>query len=505
MPALRYHRAMILDHARRVLRFVLKAALWLLILVALLLLLRAFQSRRGPDLGDWHRIELTNEVHAGDIGDDYTWAQYRQAEQRLFAEMASKLAPGAQPGNYRYDRGSRLGARPGTHDWNRSYESTPRVIRGGVVLLHGMSDGPYSMRHLAARYEQAGFAVLVPRLPGHGTVPAGLLDVQWQDWNAVVQVAVREMHTRIGPGKPLHLVGYSNGGALAVKYAMDVAASNDDHLPRADRLVLLSPMIGVSPGARVTRLMPAFGAIPYFEKSLWLDIQPEFNPYKYNSFPVNAAAQSYLLTTLLKAQVLQLKTLGRQDRLPPILSFQSVLDNTVETGDVVHALFEHLPANGSELVLFDINRAGVLAPLLTPSATGFADTLHGQSPRTYRLTLVSNTRPDTLAVSERSFAAGSLAASERPLGLAFPQTVYSLSHVALPFPLEDGLYGLQPDVREDVGIRLGTIALHGERGALVISTDQLLRLNSNPFFPYLAERVGEGLPTDAPDAEATLP
>ena len=77
MPALRYHRAMILDHARRALRFVLKAALWLLILVALLLLLRAFQARRGPDLGDWHRIELTNEVHAGDIGDDYTWAQYR--------------------------------------------------------------------------------------------------------------------------------------------------------------------------------------------------------------------------------------------------------------------------------------------------------------------------------------------------------------------------------------------------------------------------------------------
>lgn len=490
---------MILDFARRTLRFALKLALWLLILVATGLLLRAFESRRKPDLGTWHRITLDNEVHAGDIGDDTTWAQYRQAEQRLFAEMAGKLAATPQPGRYRYEAGSRLGARPGSHDWNRSYESMPRTVRGGVLMLHGLSDSPYSLRHLVARYEQAGYVVIVPRLPGHGTVPAGLLDVQWQDWNAVVRVAMRELRGRVGAGKPLHIVGYSNGAALAVKYAMDVAASDQGDLPRADRLVLLSPMIGISPGAGLSRLLPAFGGIPYFEKSLWLDIQPEFNPYKYNSFPVNAAVQSYLLTTMLQAQVLQLQTLGRLDRLPPILSFQSVLDNTVETSAVVHALFDHLPANGSELVLFDINRASVLAPLLTPAATGFADTLRGQSPRPYRLTLVSNTGPDTLAVSERSFAAGSsTAASERPLGLAFPQSVYSLSHVALPFPMDDGLYGMQPRLDEDVGIRLGTIALRGERGALVVSADQLLRLNCNPFFPYLVERIGEGLPADRP-------
>jgi len=487
---------MILDFARRALRLILKLALWLLVLVSLFLLVRAFESRRGPELGAWHRITLANEVHAGDVADAYTWAQYQAAEARLFDEMAAKLAPGARPGRYRYDAGSQLGAPAGTHDWNRSYESTPATIRGGVVLLHGMSDGPYSMRHLVARYEQAGYVVIVPRLPGHGTVPAGLLDVRWQDWSAVVRVAMRELRARTGPGKPLHLVGYSNGGALAVKYALDIASSNQDDLPRADRIVLLSPMIGISPGAGLSRLLPMFGGIPYFEKSLWLDIQPEFNPYKYNSFPVNAAIQSYLLTTLLQAEILQLQARDRLGRLPPILSFQSVLDNTVETRAVVHALFDHLPANGSELVLFDINRASVLAPLLTPSATGFADTLRGKSPRTYRLTLVSNTSPDTLAVSERSFAAGSDAFRERPLGLAFPQSVYSLSHVAVPFPVDDGLYGLEPRLDEDVGIRLGTIALHGERGALVISADQLMRLNCNPFFPYLVERLGESLPAD---------
>ena len=44
----------------------------------------------------------------------------------------------------------------------------------------------------------------------------------------------------------------------------------------------------------------------------------------------------------------------------------------------------------------------------------------------------------------------------RPLGLTFRRDVFSLSHVALPFPLSDGLYGLEPDPAEDFGISLGT-------------------------------------------------
>ena len=490
---------------RRVLGFVAKAVLTVLALGVLLLLARAYQARDKPDLAPWHRLVLVNEVHARDIGPGYTWAQYLQAEDRLFAEMADKLAATPVPGIYRYEATSRVHERQQLRDWNRSFESTPvgsANIHGGVLLLHGMTDAPYSMRQLAARYEHAGYAVIAPRLPGHGTVPAGLVEVQWQDWNAVVRLAARELRTRVGPGKPLHIVGYSNGGALAVKYALDVAEGGHDQLPRADRLVLLSPMIGVSPTARVAHLLSLFGGIDYFEKSRWLDILPEFNPYKYNSFPVNAAVQSYQLTSVLKAQVRQLEASGGLARLPPILSFQSVLDSTVSTGDVVHALFDHLPSNGSELVLFDINRGSMLAPLLTQAATGFADTLRGNAARRYRLTLISNARPDTFEVVERSYAPGHRDARERPLGLAFPPGVYSLTHVALPFPMDDPLYGLQPRMDEDFGIRLGTASLHGERGALVINADQLMRLNCNPFFPYLIGRVGQALETSAGQTNA---
>ena len=65
--------------------------------------------------------------------------------------------------------------------------------------------------------------------------------------------------------------------------------------------------------------------------------------------------------------------------------------------------------------------------------------------------------------------------------------------MALPFPPDDGLYGFDPDPADDFGITLGTIAARGERGALIVSLDSLLRMSSNPFFPYLIERIEEGI------------
>ena len=64
--------------------------------------------------------------------------------------------------------------------------------------------------------------------------------------------AVREARRRVPAPAPLHLVGFSNGGALAVKYSLD--AIEDPQLPRADRLVLLTPMIGITRFARFAGL-----------------------------------------------------------------------------------------------------------------------------------------------------------------------------------------------------------------------------------------------------------
>jgi hypothetical protein len=88
------------------------------------------------------------------------------------------------------------------------------------------------------------------------------------------------------------------------------------------------------------------------------------------------------------------------------------------------------------------------------------------------------------------------------LGLRYPLDVFSLSHLALTFPVSDPLYGMHPDDSEDFGVNLGTLAMRGERGMLIVSQDSLTRIASNPFFPYLLERVEEGIGSGPAEAAA---
>jgi hypothetical protein len=68
----------------------------------------------------------------------------------------------------------------------------------------------------------------------------------------------------------------------------------------------------------------------------------------------------------------------------------------------------------------------------------------------------------------------------------------SLSHIALPFPPDDPLYGQRRPEKADT-IFLGQMAIQGERGLLRFSSDWLLRLRYNPFYDFLENRVVEWL------------
>jgi hypothetical protein len=96
---------------------------------------------------------------------------------------------------------------------------------------------------------------------------------------------------------------------------------------------------------------------------------------------------------------------------------------------------------------------------------------------------------------ERSIAPGQLSAAVRPLNLPYPHGIFSLSHLAIPIPMDDPLYGMQPDpkTKNEFGYSLGTMDARGERGALVVDQDFLTRLPSNPFFPYLLDRIDDGI------------
>ena len=77
----------------------------------------------------------------------------------------------------------------------------------------------------------------------------------------------------------------------------------------------------------------------------------------------------------------------------------------------------------------------------------------------------------------------------RELGLAWPEQVYSMSHVAIPFSPEDPLYGASPPEPGSDELRLGHLSPRGEKGVLIVPIQQFLRLRFNPFFPYVAERL----------------
>jgi alpha-beta hydrolase superfamily lysophospholipase len=473
-----------------------KRAAWLIGVSALTLLaVRAFDSQRGPPLEPWHRVVPT-ELTADEIA-RADWQGYLAAEDAVLEEVRTRVTRRLDPKDRvpanRYFEDSPIYPGRFSHDWNRSQLMAPvGTPAGAVVLLHGLTDSPYSMRQVARSYRDRGFVAIVPRLPGHGSVPAGLTKVQWEDWAAATHLAVREAVRRAGPGRPLHLVGYSNGGALALKYALD--AVEDSALPRPARVVLISPMVGITEMARFAGFAGLPAIFPPFAKAAWLGIVPEFNPFKYNSFPVNGARQSSLLTRALQPRIARLAREGRLADLAPVLTFQSVTDFTVSTAAVVDALYAHLPANGSELVLYDLNRYIKFGPLLRAGKETLVERLLPDAPRHYRTTVVSNADTGFYEVTERVTEAGATVQNARPLGLRYPGDVFSLSHIALPFPEDDPVYGGAPDLAEDFGVHLGAVALRGERGTLVVSLDALGRTSWNPFFPYQLQRIEEGIP-----------
>jgi len=462
---------------------------------------RSYRSLEGPPLQPWHTF-VPVELEASEL-DAADWSRYVAHEQQIFdsvrANVTQQLEPDARVPYNRYFEGSPVFPPRFAQDWNRSYVMEPASApRGAVVLLHGLTDSPYSLRHIARRYAEHGFVAIGIRVPGHGTVPAGLTDVRWEDWAAATRLAVREARRRVPAPAPLHLVGFSNGGALAVKYSLD--AIEDPQLPRADRLLLLTPMIGITRFARFAGLAGLPALLPPFARAAWLSNLPEFNPFKYNSFPVNGARQSYRLTDALQAQIQRLARSGQLATMPPVLTFQSVIDFTVSTPAILAALYAFLPDNGSEIVLFDVNRTVKFGPLLRPSSYVALEQLTPTTPQAYRFTAVVNAGDDTDATVERTIAPGELEAIERPLGLPYPAGIFSLSHLAIPIPPEDPLYGTQPDPanRAEFGLNLGTLDARGERGALIVDQDFLTRLPSNPFFPYLLARVEEAI--EAPSA-----
>ncbi len=476
---------------RGLLRWLVRIPVALAIVVATILLVRAFDSRGLPELSIWHRTVLQAEFTQADAERIRTLKDYLDNENRLFEELQKTVygrvkTPEKLVVN-RYVTGNLSDPGRFSQNWNRSFELEPERVRGGVLMLHGLTDSPYSVRHLAKIFEAQGFYVLALRMPGHGTVPGALRSAVWQDWMAATRLGARHVREKVSDKQPFYVLGYSNGGALAVKYTMDSLDATD--LATPDRVFLFSPMIGVTPFARFSDWHKALSWLPYFEKFSWLDVYPEYDPFKYNSFPKAAGEQTFLLTQEIQSQVDQIVEAGKISEVPPLLAFQSLTDATVLTAAIVDSLYDKLTANGSELVLFDVNRLSGVQQFLRSDHEALLDRTIRNQERTYTLTLVTNAHSDSMRVIAETTPAGAVSGANEDLGLAWPRGTYSLSHVAIPFPPDDPLYGVNED--QDAGRRLniGDLAPRGEKLVLTVPVNLMMRLRHNPFFDYMKTRL----------------
>lgn len=175
-------------------------------------------------------------------------------------------------GNLPFELEPATGFLPGQH----------KPYKRGILLTHGLTDSPYSIRHLAKIFQENGFRVMAILLPGHGTRPGDLLDVSWREWAKAVAYATDEL---AGEADEIYLAGYSAGGALSVYQSL--------HDPRVRGLFLFSPALDITHRAAWANVHKLYSWLLPLAK--WVNIRPDLDIYKYESFPKNAAAQLYAL------------------------------------------------------------------------------------------------------------------------------------------------------------------------------------------------------------------
>jgi alpha-beta hydrolase superfamily lysophospholipase len=443
-----------------------------------------------PDLAIWHRADLDGEFTASSGLRDFR--EYLELEENLFAELKSEvydqIDESERSAFNRYTAGSRSDPDIWKPNWNRTFEYGDSEAPFGVLLLHGYSDSPYSLRGFGQMMRDAGAYVVGLRIPGHGTAPGALKYTTADDMTAAVRLAMRHMKTTVAD-RPVVIIGYSNGAALALNY--DLEAIEDATLPAPAGLVLMSPEIGVTRAAAYASWQAKVGDLLGRDKLAWSSVLPEFDPFKYNSFAVNAGEQAWQMTEKLRTRLDRLARDGRLGEVAPILAFQSAVDATVLANAVVTGLFERLPPSkqepgAHELVVFDVNRYYEAQGLLTKPID--IERLLAGPPKAYSAGIVTNRSNAGLEAVLRSRAAGEASAATTELGLSWPAEVYSLSHIALPFAPDDPLYGDDPR-SENPGIRLGRLALHGENNTLSIPPAMMTRQRWNPFHSFMIARI----------------
>ena len=203
------------------------------------------------------------------------------------------------------------------NDWSAVGSGKNKDI--GVLLIHGFTGSPASMRPWAVYLSQRGFTVRVPLLPGHGTKPEDLNEVKWEQWPAKAEDELNELYKTC---TKVFICGLSMGGAVT----LNVASRNSQKL---SGIVLVNPMSHlrfVSP-----ELAFAVSRVKKFLKSVGNDIKrPGVTEWGYDANP----------------------TVGVYELLKMLRATRALLPKVTVPMQLFHSVDDHtLPVSNTEIIM----------------------------------------------------------------------------------------------------------------------------------------------------------
>ncbi len=180
----------------------------------------------------------------------------------------------------------------------------------GVLLCHGFTGNPGSLRPWAEHLAGAGLSVSLPRLPGHGTTWQELARTRWEDWYAEVDRSFSDLRAI---ADEIFVMGLSMGGCLALRLA-------ELRGPDVAGLVLVNPSVAAD--SKVVSLARVLRFVVPSLRGVGDDIRKAgVSEHPYDRMPVSAVASLARLWTLTQRQ------LGEVTQ--PLLVYRSAVDHVV--------------------------------------------------------------------------------------------------------------------------------------------------------------------------------
>lgn len=209
------------------------------------------------------------------------------------------------------------------------YELTQSSSKKGVLLIHGLTDSPYSFHDISQIFYQQGFNVRTLLMPGHGTAPSDLIDVKYRDWQVAAKFAIEQT---LKDYDEVYLGGLSTGGALIFNYLMEQEKVDQ----KIKGLFMWSPASKAK--NKFSWLAKYVDLIPFVN---WLDRDADIDFAKYESFPFNAGAQVDGIMKLVVGPDRNLQTI-------PIFVVASEHDQTIDTKHTLQLVQDWQLASSAE-------------------------------------------------------------------------------------------------------------------------------------------------------------